>query len=126
MLSIRRARKRAERGGQWMDTVEPDWFLTVDLQKLDMSHDTSCVVAQTIGKGSYNKSGMQAPGTIFWSSRYGFNARQVSCYVLTQAWREEVIARRDALNEKLSTGTLSADQATLPAGLETETDWLNL
>ncbi len=119
MLSIRKGKKRAKRGAKWLDYTHPEWFLTVDLDCLAICSEDRCMGAQVCGDGDYSYSGL---GEGLWALRHGFLCgNKGDDHVYIRAWSDEVIARRDAFNEKMAVPSLTPAQAELPSDTQGST-----
>jgi hypothetical protein len=107
MMTRQEARDRAKRGAELLDSKIPGWADEINLDSFDIGDESGCVLGQL--RGDF----FEAVDSLFsrwWRSTarvcdlacaHGFNATSVSrrgrereFSEITQAWREQIAARR--------------------------------
>lgn len=105
-----RARERVQRGAEYLDGIDPDWYRRVDSETLELGDGEHCILGQLhgefrLGLGRSDLISMSsAPRTSLSPVAYGFKcvdsvpeAWQAYDYeLLNEAWRQAVQARQEA------------------------------
>jgi len=104
------ARKRVQRGADYLDTVDPHWYRNVDPVTLELSSGSHCVLGQMhgdyrLGLGRAHLLNMgSGPRASLSPVAYGFQATDTGDAdmtahdydLLTAAWAEAIRARHEA------------------------------
>jgi hypothetical protein len=106
---------RANRGARVLDRIYPGWHLRINEAQLDIASTQNCVLGQLFREEGRRQDGSFMPGfsyaydliddrNVYPNSvfgRLGFMPERTdpmpgreSCYLLTVAWREELLARQ--------------------------------
>jgi hypothetical protein len=90
-------RDRARCGAEYLDQLEPGWYNRVDVERLDISVATECVIGQLYG--SYNNwRNSKDCGSANFTVKHGFFVRtpkKKNWEKQTEAWKQEILARRE-------------------------------
>lgn len=95
--------ERVERGARFMDIFQPDWYVRVDTDYLDLSHPRECVLGQLYGSFGKGLAAIRASdwgmdsvrSQIDWSFNNGFSDYSGERYgTMTELWREQVRSRK--------------------------------
>ena len=104
------ARRRARRGADYLDDVDPGWFARLDAATLELSDGSCCVLGQLHGEFrlGLGRSALfdlsSAPRANLSPVRLGFLCRQdapaplkaLDYAYLNRAWRDEIEQRQQA------------------------------
>lgn len=104
------ARTRVQRGAEFLDSVDAEWYRRVDPHTLELSSGSSCILGQLHGDFRMGLSRSQlinlssAPSASLSPVAYGFqcvhgvseDAQDRDYHYLNQAWREAVRQRQAA------------------------------
>jgi hypothetical protein len=88
---------RVAAGAALFDRKRPDWFWTVDPDRLDVQSCENCPVGQ-LHDGRFNE-GLKALGVSGRSAEFGFTPGE-SNELTNQAWRAALAMRRAAVQEQ--------------------------
>lgn len=105
-----RARERVQRGAEYLDRVDPEWYRRVDSETLELDDGRRCVLGQLHGEfrlglgRSRLISLSSAPRASLSPVSYGFKCvdnvpedwQAYDYELLNQAWRQAVRSRQDA------------------------------
>jgi hypothetical protein len=96
-----------DRGAEFMDAIDPEWFWIVEPEKLDMSNgyprnrECGCLLAQYSPLGEYNTDEYRIASWTDEARELGFETNLIREYdVLTELWREAIYDRRAAALER--------------------------
>jgi hypothetical protein len=112
-----RARERVQRGAEYLDDVDPEWYRRVDSETLELGDGQHCILGQMhgefrLGLGRSDLINMSsAPRASLSPVAYGFKCvenvpeewQDYDYELLNEAWKEAVRSRQDAdpvLNEE--------------------------
>lgn len=121
---------QVERGVMYLDLHYPGWEKNVDLNTLDLSIGTICILAQATGSTYWTKIQEIAPHSNFeereeWSCDRGFNvpesitmfSEQDEHEILTEAWKRAIRQRR--VESPSYSPTLEGDESVIVEGTVT-------
>ena len=105
-----RARERVQRGAEYLDDVDPEWYRHVDSETLELDDGRHCVLGQLHGEfrlglgRSHLITMSSAPRASLSPVAYGFKCvenvpEEWQAYdyeLLNEAWKEAVRTRQDA------------------------------
>lgn len=114
-ISLANARRRVDRGAEFLDDADPGWYRRVDVGSLELDSGEHCVLGQLhgdfrLGLGRSDLINLSsAPRASLSPVAYGFQCvqgvpeeEQARYYAfLTEAWHEAIAARveRDAVGD---------------------------
>ncbi len=105
-----RARERVQRGAEYLDGVDPEWYRRVDSETLELESGRHCILGQLhgefrLGLGRSDLITMSsAPRASLSPVAYGFKCvenvpeawKAYDYDLLNEAWRQAVRSRQDA------------------------------
>lgn len=118
------ARKRVQRGADFLDQADPDWFRHVDAESLELSSGRRCVLGQLHGdfrmglSRSHLINMSSAPRASLSPVNYGFkcvqnvpeSVQEEDYAYLTRAWKAAVQERQSANGVPLPMESMPGDR----------------
>lgn len=109
-ITPKKVRERVERGANYLDEVDPEWYRRVDAETLELEHRDHCVLGQLhgefrLGLGRSNLISLSsAPRASLSPTAYGFKCvegvsdewQQRDYALLDEAWMDAVRERQAA------------------------------
>jgi len=109
-ITPEQVRKRVQRGADYLDNVDPDWYRRVDSETLELDDGRHCVLGQLHGEfrlglgRSHLITMSSAPRASLSPVAYGFKCvenvpdewQAYDYDLLNEAWKEAVRTRQDA------------------------------
>lgn len=126
-ITAKNARKRVQRGAQYLDDIDPEWYRHVDSETLELGDGRHCILGQLhgefrLGLGRSHLINMSsAPRTSLSPVAYGFKCIegvpeewQARDYkLLNDAWKEAVRTRQHA-DPGTGSGTVAPSGDSVP------------
>jgi len=102
------AERRVARGAKFLDERVPNWEQRINLERLDISSDTDCVLGQLFGTyvESFGKTPLSNDQDLefgFYTTEYAEEEQDDDFLLLTMYWKREALIR---LNRR-STGVIT-------------------